>query len=123
MQQFPFPKELATLLFPHVYTYGVVKLLCRLIYSYLIFRTLDICDGALLMTAESYEPEAVAAVRKWYSKTGRSAYVCGPLLPPKSATAKAKEQQQSKEATEISVFLDMTLKTSGKKSLLYVSRR
>ncbi|EIW63123.1 UDP-Glycosyltransferase/glycogen phosphorylase [Trametes versicolor FP-101664 SS1] len=102
-QDFPFPKELATLLFPHVY------------------KTLDICDGVLLMTPEPYEPDAVAAVRKWYAETGRSAYVCGPLLPPKSATAKAKEQQQSKEATEISAFLDTTLKTSGKKSLLYIS--
>lgn len=65
------------------------------------------------MTPESYEPDAVAAVRKWYAETGRSAYVCGPLLPPSSATAKAKEQQQSKQATEISAFLDTTLKTSG----------
>lgn len=72
------------------------------------------------MTPESYEPDAVAAVRKWYAETGRSAYVCGPLLPPSSATAKAKEQQQSKQATEISAFLDTTLKTSGEKSLLYV---
>lgn len=73
-----------------------------------------------LTTAEPYEPEAVAAVRGWFGETGRPAYVCGPLLPPTSATAAAKEKQQSTEAVEIQEFLDTTLKTSGEKSLLYV---
>ncbi len=59
-------------------------------------------------------------MRGWYAETGRPVYVCGPLLPPTSATATAKEKQQSKEAIEISEFLDTTLKTSGEKSLLYV---
>lgn len=85
-----------------------------------MFRTLEVCDGAFLITAEPYEPEAVAAVRGWYAATGRPVYVCGPLLPPDSVTATAKEKQQSKEAVEISEFLDTTLKTSGEKSLLYV---
>lgn len=73
-----------------------------------------------LITPEPYEPEAVAAVRDWFGKTGRPVYVCGPLLPPTSATATAKEQQQSTEAVQIQEFLDTTLKTSGEKSLLYV---
>ncbi|OJT12307.1 UDP-glycosyltransferase 73E1 [Trametes pubescens] len=102
-QDFPFPEELATGLFPYVH------------------KTLEVCDGAFLITAEPYEPEAVAAVRGWYAETGRPVYVCGPLLPPTSATATAKEKQQSKEAIEISEFLDTTLKTSGEKSLLYIS--
>ncbi len=81
---------------------------------------MESCDGALLITAEPYEPEAVAAVKSWYAETGRPAYVCGPLLPPTSATATAKEKQQSTEAVEIQEFLDSTLKISGEKSLLYV---
>ncbi len=81
---------------------------------------MESCDGAFLITAEPYEPEAVAAVKGWFGKTGRPAYVCGPLLPPTSTTATAKEKQQSTEAVEIQEFLDATLKTSGEKSLLYV---
>lgn len=81
---------------------------------------MESCDGALLITAEPYEAEAVAAVKNWYAETGRPAYVCGPLLPPTSATSTAKEKQQSTEAVQIQEFLDTTLKTSGEKSLLYV---
>lgn len=81
---------------------------------------MESCDGALLITAEPYEAEAVAAVKNWYAETGRPAYVCGPLLPPTSATSTAKEKQQSTEAVEIQNFLDTTLKTAGEKSLLYV---
>lgn len=84
---------------------------------------MESCDGVFLTTPEPYEPEAVAAVRDWFGKTGRPVYVCGPLLPPTSATATAKEQQQSTEAVQIQEFLDTTLKTSGEKSLLYVRLR
>ncbi|KAL1942706.1 hypothetical protein VTO73DRAFT_4946 [Trametes versicolor] len=102
-QDFPIPMELAIAIFPYV------------------FQTMESCDGALLITAEPYEAEAVAAVKNWYAETGRPAYVCGPLLPPTSATATAKEKQQSTEAVQIQEFLDTTLKTSGEKSLLYIS--
>ncbi|KAI0827302.1 UDP-Glycosyltransferase/glycogen phosphorylase [Trametes gibbosa] len=102
-QEFPFPKELGGGVFPYVYD------------------TLEACDGAFLITAEPYEPEAVAAVKRWYAETGRPAYVCGPLLPPESAIATAKEKQQSKESVQIQEFLDSTLRTSGEKSLLYIS--
>lgn len=81
---------------------------------------MESCDGAFLITAEPYEPEAVAAVKGWFGKTGRPAYVCGPLLPPTSIIATAKEKQQSTKAAEIQEFLDSTLKTSGENSLLYV---
>lgn len=78
-------------------------------------------DGVFLFTPETYEPEAVAAMKGWFAETGRSAYVCGPLLPSASkATAAANEKRQSKEASEIQEFLDATLKTSGENSLLYV---
>ena len=73
------------------------------------------------MTSESYGPKAVAALRKWYAYTSKSAYVVGPLLPLGSHGASG-EKVQSKEAEQIEAFLDDTLKTSGEKSLLYVSR-
>ncbi|KAI0631466.1 UDP-Glycosyltransferase/glycogen phosphorylase [Trametes polyzona] len=101
-QDFPIPPEIGLTIFPYVY------------------ETLESTDGAFLITAEPYEPEAVAAAKSWYAETGRPAYVCGPLLPPSSATAVEKEKQQSKEAGEIQEFLDATLKTDGEKSLLYV---
>ena len=78
------------------------------------------CDGVLLFTPESYEPEAVAAARAWTAETGRTTYLCGPLLPTGSQAA-ANEKKQSKETAEIEEFLETTLKTSGEKSLLYVS--
>lgn len=87
-----------------------------------ICSALEVCDGTLLHTAESYEHEAVAAVKKWYAETGRSAYLCGPLIPPKTANTIAKEKQQSNNSAEIQEFLDSTLNTAGRKSLLYVCR-
>ncbi|EIW63128.1 UDP-Glycosyltransferase/glycogen phosphorylase [Trametes versicolor FP-101664 SS1] len=90
------------------------------IYPY-VFETMESCDGAFLITAEPYEPEAVAAVKSWFGKTGRPAYVCGPLLPPSSTTSTANEKQQSTVAVEIQEFLDSTLKNSGEKALLYIS--
>ena len=79
-------------------------------------------DGILLFTPESYEPEAVAAAREWFAATGRHAYTTGPLLPSGSKTAAvANEQKLSNESNEIVTFLDETLKTSGEKSLVYVS--
>ncbi|KAI0631464.1 UDP-Glycosyltransferase/glycogen phosphorylase [Trametes polyzona] len=102
-QDFPIPDEIRLTIFPYVYD------------------TVELADGAFLMTAEPYEPEAVAAAKGWYAETGRPAYVCGPLLPPRSATAIEKEKQQSKEAGQIQKFLDTTLKTDGEKSLLYIS--
>ena len=79
-------------------------------------------DGVLLFTPASYEPEAVAAAKSWFGETGRHAYAVGPLLPAASkATAQAHEKKLSAESAEIITFLDETLKTSGEKSLVYVS--
>ncbi|KAI0331043.1 UDP-Glycosyltransferase/glycogen phosphorylase [Cubamyces sp. BRFM 1775] len=86
-----------------------------------IYQTLKSCDGLLLFTAESYEPEAVAASKLWLAETGRSAYTCGPLLPPTGSQAVIHEKKQSKQGAEIQDFLEATLKTSGEKSLLYIS--
>ena len=86
-------------------------------------RTLEKADGMLIFTPESYEPEAVAATRAWYAETGRPVYTTGPLLPTASkSTAMANEKKMSSESNAIVDFLDETLKTSGEKSLVYVSR-
>ncbi|RPD63794.1 UDP-Glycosyltransferase/glycogen phosphorylase [Lentinus tigrinus ALCF2SS1-6] len=87
-----------------------------------IYETLETTDGAILFTPESYEPEAVAAFRRWFAETGRPAYASGPLLPSASKeAANETEKKLSKESPEIQDFLDVTLKTDGKKSLLYIS--
>ncbi|KAH9895042.1 UDP-Glycosyltransferase/glycogen phosphorylase [Cubamyces lactineus] len=102
-QDFPVPVDIGIGLFPRIY------------------QALGSCDGVFLFTAESYEPEAVAASRLLLAKTGRSAYTCGPLLPPAGSHAVIHEKRQSKQGVEIQNFLDATLKTSGEKSLLYIS--
>ncbi|KAI0353321.1 UDP-Glycosyltransferase/glycogen phosphorylase [Trametes cingulata] len=102
-QDFPIPQDLGIKVFPRA------------------FETLESCEGAFLITPESFEPEAVAAVRQWYAETSRPVYTCGPLLPARSATSTENEKKQSKEAVEIQEFLDATLKSAGEKSLLYLS--
>ncbi len=88
----------------------------------MLLRTLEASDGLMMITPTSYEPEAVATAKAWFAETGRPSYAVGPLLPSASkATAVANEKKQSSEASEIQEFLDATLKTSGEKSLVYVS--
>ncbi|KAI0633271.1 hypothetical protein C8Q77DRAFT_1073203 [Trametes polyzona] len=74
-----------------------------------------------LVTPESYEPEAVIALKSWLRELSKPAYVVGPLLPPHGARAVAPEMEQSLEARDIATFLDGTLGTSGERSLLYIS--
>ncbi|KAH9895069.1 UDP-Glycosyltransferase/glycogen phosphorylase [Cubamyces lactineus] len=81
---------------------------------------LEGCDGILLYTAESYEPAAVNAMRNWFSKTSRGVYVCGPLVPI-GKQAVENETNQTADSVAIETFLDTTLESSGKQSLLYIS--
>ncbi|KAJ3487389.1 hypothetical protein NLI96_g3563 [Meripilus lineatus] len=83
---------------------------------------LDECDGVILSSPECYEPEAVAAVREWFAETSREAFAVGPLLPiSTSSSAIAGENQGMANAAEISSFLESTLETHGKGSMLYIS--
>ncbi|KAI0356302.1 UDP-Glycosyltransferase/glycogen phosphorylase [Trametes cingulata] len=86
-----------------------------------IYEALETCDGAFVVTAQSYEPEAVAAVRQWYAETSRQVYTCGPLVPSQTVAAAENEKKQSNASGEIQEFLDTTLRTSGKHSLLYIA--
>ena len=79
-----------------------------------VSRTLEAVDGIFLVTAESYEPDAVAPTKTWFAEKGRPAYVCGPLLPSASkSTAIANEKKLSADSPEIQTFLDESLRTSG----------
>lgn len=89
----------------------------------LIFRlsVLESCDGVILTTSESYEPEAVTVVKDWFAETSRSVFVLGPLLPTThDPRALAGEKQTSAKAKEIDLFMESTLASHGKGSMLYV---
>ncbi|KAI0743896.1 UDP-Glycosyltransferase/glycogen phosphorylase [Daedaleopsis nitida] len=87
-----------------------------------IHEILEMSDGLLLYTPETYEPEAVAAAKEWFGKTGRPVYSTGPLLQIASrTTATAAEIVQSGDLDAIRNFLDNTLAQSGDKSLIYIS--
>lgn len=116
------PEDFAAVVFPQVYPYVTSPyIVCKdLTKCYSLLE--NVVDGIFLFSPESYEPEIIAAVKGWYSKTGRHAYACGPLLPSASkATAKANELTQASKADEVVTLLDDTLKASGQRSLLYVS--
>ncbi|OSD03897.1 glycosyltransferase family 1 protein [Trametes coccinea BRFM310] len=103
-QDFPMPVEVMAQLFPRLY------------------ETIEVCDGVFFISPASYEPEALETCKTWLRKTGRSGYVCGPLLPqPHGLAAESNEKKQSQQSAEIVELLDATLKTSGEKSLLYIS--
>ena len=125
MLQFPIPEEISTKMVPRMFK-CVLSSLAYTFSSYVLsvldLRTLQKTDGLYLFTPESYEPEAVAAVRRWFAETGRPVYTSGPLLPSASkASAHENEKKLSKESDEIQTFLDEALKTSGEKSVVYVS--
>ncbi|KAI0695963.1 UDP-Glycosyltransferase/glycogen phosphorylase [Cerioporus squamosus] len=84
------------------------------------FETLIGTDGIVVMTTESYEREAVTALRQWYSDMKKSAYIIG-LPLANGAHIASGEKVQSKETLQIEALLDNALKSSGEKSLLYIS--
>jgi len=86
------------------------------------------CDGFLCVSSATYEAESLGAMRRWLGKTNRSLYAIGPLVPPgfgqaegMSSAAKQMDIDSSKNGTEFQTFLDKTLKSHGKHSLIYVS--
>ncbi|KAI9066601.1 glycosyltransferase family 1 protein [Trametes sanguinea] len=85
-----------------------------------IYDSIVTADGLFVVTPESYEPEAVAATRNWYSELSKPMYVVGPLQASGTQAAKY-EKQQSAQAQEVVSFLDYALKTAGERSLLYIS--
>ena len=80
-RQSPFPPQVATKLFARVHGCVVSRLIgrnmprCIMAYGQGIPRLLQAVDGILLVTPESWEPEAVAAAKSWFAETGRGADV------------------------------------------------
>ncbi|OSD03898.1 glycosyltransferase family 1 protein [Trametes coccinea BRFM310] len=85
-----------------------------------MYEALETCDGVFLNSPASYELEALEAARAWFGETGRSAYVCGPLVPHGSCPG-CNDSKTTKKGTKIIDFLDTILKASGERSLLYIS--
>ena len=84
-------------------------------------RMIESMDGMALASPQSYEPSATAAMKAWFEERGRTAFLCGPLLPSGGkVSANENEIKQSAQGAEIQAFLDATLKTSDQNSLLYV---
>ncbi|OSD01251.1 glycosyltransferase family 1 protein [Trametes coccinea BRFM310] len=101
-QDFTIPPDVAAQIFPRMY------------------ETFQTCEGTFFTSPAPYEPEALEKAKEWLGETGRSVYVCGPLLP-RGSEAGSNEAKQSAKGAEILGFLDTTLNTSGEKSLLYIS--
>ena len=66
-------------------------------------------------------------LRGWIAKTNRPLYAIGPLIPPGfgenklSDVAKKMEVESSTNGNEFQTFLDKTLQSHGKHSVLFVS--
>ena len=66
-------------------------------------------------------------LRGWIAETNRPLYAIGPLIPPGfgenklSDVAKKMEVESSTNGNEFQTFLDKTLQSHGKHSVLFVS--
>ncbi|KAH9832558.1 uncharacterized protein C8Q71DRAFT_258990 [Rhodofomes roseus] len=85
--------------------------------AYEVFET---CDGIILASPESYEPETTAALRQWMAGTSRPVYCAGPMIA-QGTHADSVEKGQSESIAEVDDFLESTMKHNGKRSLLYIS--
>ena len=74
-----------------------------------------------MTTSESFETEALAAVKDWFADTSRSVYVIGPLIPvTQESKALTGEKKMSEKANEIDTFMEAVLASHGRNSMLYV---
>ncbi|KAJ3487414.1 hypothetical protein NLI96_g3561 [Meripilus lineatus] len=82
---------------------------------------LEKCDGLIMTTPEEYEPEAIADFKTWFSKTSRSVYHLGPLLPALNNPKVSDEEKSiAVKGQEISRFMDSSLQSHGPQSMIYV---
>ncbi|KAE9403762.1 UDP-Glycosyltransferase/glycogen phosphorylase, partial [Gymnopus androsaceus JB14] len=72
-------------------------------------------DGVVCVSANAFEPEAVTAVKEWFSSMKKPWYNVGPL------SINANAVQVTEEDTLISTFLNRIQGEFGPKSLLYIS--
>ena len=81
----------------------------------------------MLVSSTTYDQKSLEALREWSGKTNRPVYAIGPLIPPGfgenklSDVAKKMEMESSTNGDEFQTFLDKTLQTHGKHSVIIVS--
>ncbi|KAI0783280.1 UDP-Glycosyltransferase/glycogen phosphorylase [Abortiporus biennis] len=85
-----------------------------------ILEAIDICDGAVLLTAEELEYDATTTIKKWVGKGADSVYAVGPLLPPTEARSQV-SLEEAEMSHNVEFFMDTILKSHGAESMLYIS--
>jgi len=117
LTQIPFEIPLASV-YKGVQGCVIKFIICR---SYVLVkrapsRLLKDCDGILTVSAHAWEGDAIAALRAWFSKSGKSLFALGPLLPSTFGTL----QESHRGADDVKDFLDSMLGQKGEKSVLLV---
>ncbi|KAF9073099.1 hypothetical protein BDP27DRAFT_1289599 [Rhodocollybia butyracea] len=74
-------------------------------------------DGIICVSANAYEPEAIAKAEEWYTSMNKVWYTIGPL----SMEAKPPQTSASESDPVVEAFLNRIHKEFGSKSLLYIS--
>ncbi|KAF8869585.1 hypothetical protein CPB84DRAFT_1754948 [Gymnopilus junonius] len=81
------------------------------------YSLLEQCDGVLVTSAYSFEPEPLDEMKSWFSSWNKPAYVIGPLLPSGFGTV----PETPRGANDIEEFLDKAVMQHGQKSVLFIS--
>ncbi|KIK61796.1 glycosyltransferase family 1 protein [Collybiopsis luxurians FD-317 M1] len=74
-------------------------------------------DGVITASSPAYEPEAILAVKKWFTSMGKTWYDVGPLSVDKAEVKDVKSDSDK----EVVKFLDRVQEEFGEKSLVYIS--
>jgi UDP:flavonoid glycosyltransferase YjiC (YdhE family) len=84
-------------------------------------------NGLILPTSDEFEPEAMAAARKWYEKElGKKIFPIGPQLPaaflkPPSSNITIHDLPASNPLAPVINFMNKAQNISGPQSVLYIS--
>lgn len=80
------------------------------------YRLFNECDGVILNTSYSSEPNGIAAWKRWLGE--RPVFALGPLAPPVTSAIAIGEERALKDVEN---FLDDALVKHGENSVVYVS--
>ena len=84
-----------------------------------IIRLFSECDGVILNTSYSIEPEGIAAWKHWLGE--RPVFSLGPLSPPAVSDVELPSEDLLYASTDVEKFLDDALLNYGENSVVYVS--
>ena len=85
-------------------------------------RSLTQCEGLITSSPECLDStEALESLQRWYSKTSRKIYSCGPLMPLGMADTLQKEMTMSADAAKILEFLQV-IGNNGPMRVVYVRK-